>query len=112
IGRALPGRPNWVLSRGRGAPFAGQRVVHSLAQAVEQAGAAELMVIGGGEIYALALPQAQRLHLTLVDARIDGADTWFPAFDPAVWRETFRQHHPADAQHAFGFDFVDCERMP
>ncbi|MBS0382564.1 MAG: dihydrofolate reductase [Proteobacteria bacterium] len=110
IGRVLPGRPNLVLTRGNAAPFDGQHVVHSLDAAVELANGSELMVIGGGEIYALALPRAARMHLTLVDAATPDADTYFPAFDPRDWRETSREHHPADAKHAFAFDFVDYAR--
>ncbi len=111
IGRALPGRPNLVLTRGNTAPFGGQIVVHSLDAAIECADGAELMVIGGGEIYALALPRAARMHLTLVDTATPDADTFFPEVDQRAWRETSREHHPADAKHAFAFDFVDHERL-
>ncbi len=111
IGRALPGRTNLVLSRAQAAPFDGQRVVHSLDEAVEAAGGNELMVIGGGEVYALALPRATGLHLTLVDADTPDADTFFPAFDARDWRETARVHHPADAKHPCAFDFADYTRI-
>ena len=107
IGRALPGRPNLVLTRSGRAPYEGQVAVASLAEAIATAAAPELVVIGGGELYALALPQAARLHLTEVDAEVEGADAWFPAPDPARWREVAREHHPADARHAHAFDFVD-----
>jgi len=113
IGRALPGRENLVLTRAGAAPFAGQRVVHSLGEAIERArsqGAGEVAVIGGGEVYALALPHATHLHLTHVDAVADHADTWFPSFDEREWIETAREHHPADAKHAFAMDFTDYER--
>jgi dihydrofolate reductase len=110
IGRALPGRRNLVLTRQGAAPHAGQEAVRSLDEAVVLAGGETLMVIGGGEVYALALPRATLLHLTLVDTCVDGADAFFPAFDPVDWRESARQHHPADARHAFAFDFVDCVR--
>lgn len=110
IGRPLPGRPNLVLTRGDRAPFDDQTVVHSLDDAVEFAGDGDLMVIGGGEVYALALPHARRIHLTLVDTTTPDADTFFPAFDPSAWREIERVHHPADAKHAFAFDFVDYAR--
>lgn len=110
IGRPLPGRPNLVLTRAPAAPFEGQAVVHSLDDALAHAGGAELMVIGGGEVYALALPRATRLHLTEIDTAASGADTFFPAFDPGEWREVARVHHPVDAKHAFAFDFVDYER--
>jgi dihydrofolate reductase len=110
IGRALPGRTNLVMSHGDQAPFAGQRTVRSLDEALELAGERELVVIGGGEIFALALPRATNLWLTWVDTDTPDADTFFPAFDPHEWRETAREHHPADAKHAFAFDFVDYER--
>ena len=110
IGRPLPGRLNLVLTRAETAPFPGQTVVHSLDDAVAHANRAALCVIGGGEVYALALPHATRLHLTEIDTAASDADTFFPAFDPGEWCEVARVHHPADARHAFTFDFVDYER--
>jgi dihydrofolate reductase len=110
IGRPLPGRANLVLTRGNAAPFEGQVVVHSLDDALGHAGDTELMVIGGGEVYALALPRATRMHLTEVDTVTPDADTFFPEYDPRGWRETSREHHPADGKHALAFDFVDYER--
>jgi dihydrofolate reductase len=110
IGRALPGRTNLVLTRGSIAPFAGQRVVASLDEAIEAAAGVELMVIGGGEVYALALSRASRLHLTWIDTEAPAADAYFPRFDPAQWRETFREAHPADANHEYSFSFVDYRR--
>lgn len=110
IGHALPGRPNLVLTRGASAPFAGQQVVHSLDAACAHAGDGELCVIGGGEVYALALPRADCLHLTLVETDTPDADTFFPAFGANAWREAAREHHAADARHRFAFDFVDLVR--
>jgi dihydrofolate reductase len=110
IGRALPGRPNLVLTRADTAPFDGQTVVHALDDAIARAGGAELMVIGGGEVYALALPRATRMYLTEIATSCSDADTFFPDFDPLQWREIAREHHPADARHAFAFDFVDYVR--
>ncbi len=107
LGRALPGRLNLVLTRSGQVPFEGMHAVATLAQARQQAGDAELMVIGGGEIYALALPQAARLHLTHVDTAVDGADAFFPALPPGQWRVTAREPHAADARHAHAFEFVD-----
>jgi len=112
IGRALPQRPNLVLTRGDTAPFDGQRVVHSLDEALAAAGTAPLCVIGGGEVYALALPRADRLHLTWVDTETPDADAFFPRFDAADWRETARDPHAADARHAYPFTFVDYSREP
>ncbi len=111
LGRALPGRRNLVLTRRTTAPFAGMQPVASLDDALAQAAdAAELWVIGGGEVYARTIDLAHSLHLTHVDCRIDHADAWFPAFDPRQWRVSEPRHHPPDARHASGFDFVDYHR--
>ncbi len=110
IGRALPGRRNLVLTRGGAAPFAGQEVVASLDAAITAAGENELCVIGGGEVYALALPRATRLHLTWVDTAAENADAFFPRFDASAWRELAREHHSADTRHEYTFDFVDYEK--
>jgi dihydrofolate reductase len=109
IGFALPGRPNLVLTRSGKAPYPGQIAVASLDDALAQAGDADLMVIGGGEVYALALPRATHLHLTWVDTRIDDADAFFPPFDAKEWRVTHDDTHAADARHGFAFRFVDYE---
>lgn len=110
IGRALPARTNLVLTRGGEAPFAGQHAVTSLDQAIAACAGEELMVIGGGEVYALALPQATRLHLTWIGTEAPRADAHFPRFDPAQWHETLREVHPADARHEYAFSFVDYEK--
>ena len=113
LGRALPKRRNLVLTRSGAVPFAGMQAVASLEEAialVAAEGGEELCVIGGGQVYALALPRATHLHLTHVDTVVDGADAFFPRFDPAEWRETARTVHPADAAHAFAFACVDYER--
>jgi dihydrofolate reductase len=113
IGRALPGRRNLVLTRSGRVPFAGMQAVASIddAQAIAAAeGASELCVIGGGEVYALALQFAVRMHLTFVDTAIDGADAFFPRFDAAQWRIIARETHAADAKHTFAFENVDYAR--
>ena len=111
LGRALPGRTNLVLTRAGRAPHAGMRAVPSLDAAFVQAAGMELMVIGGGEIYALALPLADRLELTEVDTRLPSADAWFPPWCTADWQETQRKEHAADGRHAHAFTFLGCERI-
>lgn len=114
LGRALPGRRNLVLTRSGLAPFAGMEPVASLdeALAIAQADeAAELCIIGGGELYALALPFATRMHLTHVDTASEGGDAFFPGFDADDWRVVAREAHPMDAKHAFAFEFVDYARI-
>ena len=113
LGRALPGRLNLVLTRSGRVPFEGMRAVGSIDEAMriaEEQGAEELCVIGGAEIYALALPFADVLHLTHVDTEVEGADAFFPGFDPSPWQVVSRETHPEDAKHAFDFEFVDYER--
>jgi len=102
-GRPLPGRRNIVVTRQPGARWDGCEVAGSLDAALAAAHAApEVFVIGGAELYRLALPRADRLYLTLLDAEYPG-DTLFPEFDAADWRETAREP-------GAGFAFVTYER--
>jgi dihydrofolate reductase len=111
IGRPLPGRRSIVISRNRDLAIEGAVVVHSLDQALGAAdGEPEVCVIGGAEIFGQALPVARRIELTRVHAVVD-ADTWFPAIDDDAWRETHREHHAADARHAWPFSFITLERL-
>ncbi|WIX33854.1 dihydrofolate reductase [Salinicola sp. JS01] len=110
IGRALPGRLNIVITRSSSYRHAGVRVCHDLAAALALAdqqalidGADEIMVMGGGEIYAQALPVASRLYLTEVAVTLDG-DAHFPAFDAAEWQEIGREPgaaKPGQPDYAF-----------
>jgi dihydrofolate reductase len=110
IGRPLPGRRNIVVTRQRGASWAGCVVAHSLDEALAAAAAAaEAFVIGGAELYAQALPRAGRLYLTLIDAEYPG-DAWFPELDPAGWREIERA--AAVGAGGLGYAFVTYERAP
>lgn len=113
IGRVLPGRLNLVLTRATQAPIDGMHAVASLdaALAMTQAsGADTLVVIGGGEVYALALSRADALVLTHVDTVVEDADAFFPAFDATKWRASARETHAADDRHAAAFEFVDYVR--
>lgn len=111
LGRALPGRRNLVLTRSGVAPYPDMEAVDSLDAALAAcAEVDELCVIGGGEVYALTLPIAGRLHLTDVDIEVEGADAYFPRFDSNEWRVISRQCHPADTRHAVAFEFIDWAR--
>lgn len=112
LGRALPNRQNLVLSRSPAAAFAGMQIVHSWSAALAACESDELMVIGGGEIYALALPMANRMHLTHVDTRLAQADAYFPSFDDTQWQEVNSETHACDEKHAFAFRFIDYLRDP
>jgi dihydrofolate reductase len=90
IGRPLPGRHNIVLSRDPGWSAAGATRASSFDAALTIAGDAErLFVLGGADLYALALPRADELELTEVDAAFP-ADTFFPAWNRADFRQTSR----------------------
>lgn len=108
--RPLPGRRNLVVSRQRDYPAPGAEVCPSLEDALARAAdAGEVFVIGGGELYARALPLAHRLCLTEVDFAPEG-DTFFPEFTPDHWRETTRECHRAADSTPFAF--VVYERLP
>ncbi len=110
IGRPLPGRRNVVVSRQKGFAAEGTEVVADLDAALALcADAAEVFVIGGAQLYAAALPRAQRLVVTEIDADFEGDAHW-PPVDASQWRETAREHHAPTAQRAFALDFVTYER--
>jgi dihydrofolate reductase len=110
IGKPLPGRQNIVVTRQPGLLIPGATVVDSLQAAFAAAGeAAEICVIGGAEIYRLALPYASLVHLTRVHATVK-ADTQFPPLDGALWEEVAREDRPADDRHPYAYSFVDLRR--
>lgn len=110
IGRPLPGRRNLVLSRDPGFRAPGCEVFASLDAALcALPAAAPAAVIGGAALYREALPLAQILYLTLVEADVDG-DVHFPDFDTNAWHETAREQHAADERHAYPFSFVELRR--
>lgn len=113
MGKPLPKRTNVVLSHNPSFVANGAIVVHTLDEAIavaRDAGDDEAMVIGGAEIYALALPRADRLYFTLIDTDMVG-DARFPEFDESRWREVSRQTHDADARHAFAYTIRVLDRI-
>jgi len=109
LGRPLPQRDNWVLTRDPRFRPEGARVFAGLQEALAAA-PGELMIIGGGELYRQSLPLARIIHLTEVHAQLQG-DAWFPPIDRSQWRETARERHPADERHAHAYSFVTLERV-
>lgn len=110
IGRPLPGRRSIVVTRDPDFTASGAEVVHSLAEAIACCRTAdEIFVIGGAQLYADALPRADRLLLTEIHADFDG-DTLLPAPAPDLWEEASRESHPPVGNRAFAFDFVDYRR--
>lgn len=120
IGRALDQRLNIVISRDPDFAANGVVAVTTFEAALETArrhcaaGKAKncrVMVIGGGEIYRLALTVADTVYLTEIDTEVEG-DTYFPALDPAQWLETEREALTADARDEYNAELVTFERAP
>lgn len=110
IGRPLPGRRNLVISRSQLALPAGVECHASLAGALDScADEAEVMVIGGAQIYGQALPHATRLVLTLIDATINDGDTHFPVFDRSRWRVCAHRSRPADEANPYRLQFIELQ---
>lgn len=111
--RPLPGRRNLVLSRQAGLQLPGAEVFADLSSALAACKAGEqIFVMGGAEIYALALPLATALELTLFELQRP-ADAFFPAWDPARFRECSRElhHHRPGEPEGFTYSFVRLERQ-
>ena len=110
IGKALPGRQNIVVSRNAGFVAAGAEVVQSIDDAIAHCKAADAFIIGGATLYSEALPYADKLYLTEVDATPVG-DTFFPALNKNEWRETSRERREADEKNVFAVEYVVLERI-
>ena len=101
--RPLPGRTNIVVTRDRAFAAEGAVVAHSFEAALgraQQENPAEIMVIGGAEIFAAAMPRADRIHLTEIHAAPEG-EVRFPAFAPQQWRETAREDRVQGLAHSY-----------
>lgn len=116
--KPLPNRLNIVISRNPDFKAQGAHVFISVALALQALPGLvdistdnfEVIIMGGGQLYAQMLSQADRLYLTLIDANING-DTYFPDWQESAWHEVERIHHPADERHAFAFDFVTLQKV-
>jgi len=108
--KPLSGRTNIVVTRDPDFAAEGAAVVHNIEDALARAEAEnpdEIAVIGGAQIYAALLARATRIHLTEIDADIEG-DTTMPGFDPAQWREVDREPHTTPDGLAYAY--VTLER--
>ncbi|TVS16049.1 MAG: dihydrofolate reductase [Gammaproteobacteria bacterium] len=116
LAKPLPGRTNVVVSRALESEHPRVKVTRSLEEALRVAraqaevdGQDEVFVMGGAELYAAALPLADRLYFTLVHAEPQG-DTFFPEFDASDWEERRRLRVPADADNVYDFSLILLER--
>ena len=111
IGRLLPGRTTVIVTRQHGYAAPGASIVNSLEAALTACSDDnEIFVIGGGELYQLALPLAHRIYLTTVDTAPDG-DTRMPDFDMRQWALASSETFPADEKHAHAYTFAVYERV-
>ncbi len=110
IGRALPGRQNIVVTREPSYQREGVTVVHGVDAALRACGeAAEIMVIGGSDLFRLFLPRAGRIHLTRVHGNISG-DVMWPALDVREWEVVEREEFSADERHVYAMTFEVWQR--
>lgn len=109
LGGPLPGRQNIVVTRNPDASYDDATVVHALDEALSAAESDEVFIIGGGEIYALALPKTDRIYLTEVDTEVAG-DTYFPKLNPEDWTELRSESFPADDRNEYPFTIKVLER--
>lgn len=112
IGKPLPNRTSIIISRNTDYLVEGCIVVGSLEEAIEKAKefeTEEAFIIGGAQIYALALDMADTVYLTQVHHNFEG-DAFFPVLDTNIWTETERKSFQPDEKHAYAFDFVTLEK--
>jgi dihydrofolate reductase len=110
IGWPLAGRSNIVVTRSPDWTRSGCHAAHSLEAALAAVREREdAFVIGGAQIYALALPVASRLYMTEIERDFEG-DAFFPEFDRSVWREASRESRVLDVAGGFGYQFVAYDR--
>jgi dihydrofolate reductase len=112
IGRPLPKRTNVVVTRNPFFMATGCLITHNVAEAVQLAeanGEDEVFIIGGGQIYEIALPHVDRIYLTEVDLEVDG-DIFFPEIDPQNWNLIKETKHEADEKNEYNYTFKVLER--
>ncbi len=110
VGRPLPGRQNIVATRNPDFVAVGADVCTSLDEAMEISRHQEIMVIGGGQLYELTMPLAQRMVLSLVDTEAS-ADTWFPCWSDSEWRQVSEQCFKADDNNPHAYQVVELLRI-
>jgi dihydrofolate reductase len=109
IGGPLPDRQNIVITRNSDARFEDATIAHSFEEALNRSQSDEIFIIGGEEIFKLALPQTDRVYLTEVDADIDG-DAFFPDFDLTGWAEKDQESFAAGDRNEYPFTIKTLER--
>lgn len=115
LGKPLVNRLNIVVSSQQNLQLPeGVLLYHNLDEAIErmkQEPTEEAMIIGGGEIFTLTLPQTDRVYLTRVHTVIDDADTFFPHLDHTHWKLNWEEKRQKDERHAYDFTFQQWDRF-
>jgi dihydrofolate reductase len=110
VGKPLPNRRNIIITR-QEITIPGCEVVKSVEEALELcSNEEEVFIVGGAEIYKLAMPKTDRIYLTIIHHSFD-ADTFFPEIDYMEWKEVSREDHPADEKHKYAYSFITLERI-
>ncbi|MFA5830954.1 MAG: dihydrofolate reductase [Candidatus Paceibacterota bacterium] len=111
IGRILPGRKNIVLSLDKEyQPKAGAFAAHSIEEALELAGDGEAFIVGGGQIYKIFFPKADRVYLTLVSGKFEG-DAFFPEIKKSEWKEISKKRKRKDKKNSHAMTWKVYERV-
>ncbi len=107
--KLLPGRTHIIVTRQKDYHVEGCLVAHTIEEAIElakkSAGSDKICIIGGGQIYKLALPYAHEIELTRIHHTFKGGDAFFPEFNMSEWKLEKAQEHPADARHQYAFTY-------
>ena len=118
VGRPMPNRRNIIITRDVNYKKDGIEVVHSLEEAINRArttlaqkGEGEIFIIGGEEIFKKAMPIADRLYITHIDATDKDANVFFPEIIPIIWNEVSHEEHKKDAENPFNYTFSIYERI-
>lgn len=108
--KLLPNRTHIIITRKKDYQPEGTIVVNSLEDALNSTGNDdEVFIIGGGEIYKLAIEKADKIELTRVHGTFE-ADTFFPEIDPEKWQISSEEFHPKDEKHEYSFTYITYER--
>ena len=110
IGKPLPKRRNIILSRQQDLNIDGCEIVHDLKSTVHMFKHEELMVMGGAEVYALALPFADKLYITHIEHKFNHGDDWFPQLDMQHWKLQHEESHAPDENNKYPYRFEIYER--
>lgn len=111
LGKPLPNRRNVILTRQTGLQIEGCDIVHSVEEALQEYGDGELMITGGGEVYQLFMPIADRLYLTEVDVNIANADAFFPEFDENQFQLISSEKVEKDEKNKYSFTIHTYDRV-